>query len=113
MLVKVKPPNFSSKKVILRIWYRCRVRYLISIFSFIRHKSYELLYFLNSFLGAFDPSQTVPAVNCGENAPRSQARQRAPSLLIGHTLTARHRGGVPHRNGENPSGDHHTGSRTL
>jgi hypothetical protein len=41
---------------------------------------------------AFDPSQTVPAVNCGENAPRSQARQRAPSLLIGHTLTARHRG---------------------
>ena len=41
---------------------------------------------------AFDPSQTVPAVNCGENAPRSQARQRAPPLLIGHTLTARHRG---------------------
>merc|ERR1719209_2590322 len=34
---------------------------------------------------AFDPSQTVPAVNCGENAPRSQAGQRAPSLLIGHT----------------------------
>merc|ERR1719209_328311 len=41
---------------------------------------------------AFDPSQTVPAVSCGENAPRSQAGQSALSLLIGHTLTARHRG---------------------
>merc|ERR1719151_43659 len=51
MLVKVKPPNFSSKKVILRIWYRCRVRYLISIFSFIRHKSYELLYFFKFLFG--------------------------------------------------------------
>ena len=62
---------------------------------------------------AFDPSQTVPAVSCGENAPRSQAGQSAPSLLIGHTLTARHRGWVPHRDFENPSVYHHTVSRTL
>jgi hypothetical protein len=30
---------------------------------------------------AFDSSQTVPAVNCGENAPGSQAGLNAPSLL--------------------------------
>ena len=57
--------------------------------------------------------QTVPAVNCQENAPVSQTWGALLSLLIRQDPTAQHQGWVLGRNFKNPSVYHHTVSCTI
>ena len=57
--------------------------------------------------------QTVPAVNCGENAPVHQAQPAPLSLLIRQDRTAQRQGWVLHRHFKNPSVYHHTVSCTI